>query len=154
MCHHQSQSHTTITLCGPTLFFILSSSALFLMHLALRLSVSSTILAFLPLAYFIHHDYNSFLSLGPGGTPSTFAGYLKITYLRLYTLSDPFIPPPPPVKPTNPACGYFEHTNTVLPTRQGRRPTVEGIAPQRQKDSFPPLDIYLRLRRTWISTAA
>ena len=146
-------AESSITLSGPTLFFLLSATIIFLIHIAAHISYRASLLVYAPVAYFIHNDYKSFLSLGPGGTPSTFAGYLKITYLRLYALSDPFVPPPPSEEPSMPATGYFQHTGTSLQQRKGPRPTVDGIAPQRQKDPFPPLEVYLKLRKSWINTA-
>ena len=72
-------------------------------------------------------DFRAFMALGPGGTPKTFPGYLRVSYLRLFTISDPFQPPPlaETVFPTN---GYLRQ----LPQRPGPRPTVAGIAPHRQ----------------------
>ena len=82
---------------------------------------------FLPACRFIIKDYHAFLALGPGGTPSNFRGYLRVTYLRLFTLSDPF-QPPSLAHSTHPQRGYL----TYLPHRSGLRPTVDGIAPHRQ----------------------
>ncbi|KAL4934720.1 uncharacterized protein BDV17DRAFT_250018 [Aspergillus undulatus] len=87
----------------------------------------------LPLTFYLIHairkDYHAFLALGPGGTPSTPAGYLRICILRLVTIRNPLQPPsiPPTLHPTT---GFL--TRTTLPTRPGPRPTVKGIAPQRQ----------------------
>ncbi|PYH39846.1 uncharacterized protein BO87DRAFT_381870 [Aspergillus neoniger CBS 115656] len=77
----------------------------------------------------IHKDYQAFLALGPGGTPSTPTGYLRICLLRLFTIRDPFQPPslPPTLLPKT---GLLNSNN--LPQRHGPRPTVAGIAPQRQ----------------------
>lgn len=72
-------------------------------------------------------DYQAFLALGPGGTPSTFLGYLRVTYLRLFTLRDPF-QPPSLAHPTYPQWGYLRN----LTQRSGPRPVVAGIAPHRQ----------------------
>ena len=75
-----------------------------------------------PAYRFVLKDYNAFLALGPGGTPKTFPGYLRVSYLRLFTISDPFQPPSlaQSVYPTN---GYLRH----LPQRSGPRPTVVRI---------------------------
>ena len=81
----------------------------------------------LPAYRFVLKDYRSFLALGPGGTPKTFLGYLRVSYLRLFTISDPF-QPPPLAGAVCPANGYLRH----LSPRLGRRPTVGGIAPHRQ----------------------
>lgn len=81
---------------------------------------------------FIYNDFQAFLALGPGGTPSTFRGYLTVSWLRLFAIKNPFVPPPlmPEIKP---ASGYLLR----LPRRFGPRPTVAGMAPQRQKDHIP-----------------
>ena len=81
----------------------------------------------LPAYRFVLKDYQSFLALGPGGTPKTFLGYLRVSYLRLFTISDPF-QPPPLAGAVFPTSGYLRH----LSPRLGRRPTVGGIAPHRQ----------------------
>lgn len=75
----------------------------------------------------VRNDYYAFLALGPGGTPSTPRGYLRICVLRLFRLRDPLEPPSiPPF--LHPQQGILKD----LPKRQGRRPRVTGIAPQRQ----------------------
>ncbi|KAI9372480.1 hypothetical protein BJX61DRAFT_442540 [Aspergillus egyptiacus] len=81
------------------------------------------------LAHFIWKDYQAFLALGPGGTPSTPGGYLRICILRLVTLRDPFSPPQIP-QTLHPKTGFL--TGDALAPRAGPRPTVAGIAPQRQ----------------------
>lgn len=96
---------------------------------------------FLPIYHFVHRDYHDFLSLGPGGTPSTFAGYLRVSYLRLFTLKDPFTPPP--ASPTTlPASGYL----LCLPRRPETRPRVAGIAPHRQINQIPSPQVHGALR--------
>lgn len=96
---------------------------------------SIVLLAFiLPTYRFVNKDYQKFLDLGPGGTPSTFYGYLRVTYLRtFFALKDPFQPPSLAgvVYPSN---SYLQH----LPQRPAPRPHIEGIAPQRQTDQWPP----------------
>jgi len=81
-------------------------------------------------ALYIHKDYRAFLSLGPGGTPATPLGYLKIKLLSLICLRDPLRPIaiPPHFRPQK---GYF--TASSLPTRKGTKPLIRGIAPQRQQ---------------------
>ena len=76
---------------------------------------------------FITHDYYDFLALGPGGTPSTFSGYLRVSYLRLFALKDPFQPPS-----LAHACFPIISYLRSLPQRSSPRPIVAGIAPQRQ----------------------
>lgn len=97
---------------------------------------------------FVYNDYHAFLALGPGGTPSTFPGYLRVSWLRLFALKNPLIPPPlmPEVLP---ASGYLLR----IPRRFGPRPTVAGIAPQRQTDQKPPLHVHQAMDRALHSLA-
>ncbi|KAH7414460.1 hypothetical protein DE146DRAFT_601067 [Phaeosphaeria sp. MPI-PUGE-AT-0046c] len=106
------------------------------------LTTALTLLLPLLLAFYIHHDYKAFLSLGPGGTPSTPLGYLKIKLLSLICLRDPLRPMaiPPHFRPQK---GYF--TNTTLPRRSGPRPLVQGIAPQRQQTQKSSAAVYSTL---------
>ncbi|KAL2820758.1 hypothetical protein BJX63DRAFT_418375 [Aspergillus granulosus] len=95
--------------------------------------VQVALLFTLPLAIYLIHsirkDYHAFLALGPGGTPSTPAGYVRICILRLVSLRNPL--EPPSVPPTlNPKHGFLSRSTLLL--RSGARPTVVGIAPQRQ----------------------
>ncbi|MCJ1478639.1 hypothetical protein MMC13_007320 [Lambiella insularis] len=82
----------------------------------------------LPIYHLVWKDYKAFLALGPGGTPSTFRGYLWVTFLRLvFARSDIYVAPR--LTPyEHPAQGYLPD----LPWRTGQRPTVAGIAPHRQ----------------------
>ncbi|KAF2791787.1 hypothetical protein K505DRAFT_339273, partial [Melanomma pulvis-pyrius CBS 109.77] len=91
---------------------------------------------------YIQHDYKRFLSLGPGGTPSTPLGYLKIKLLSLISLRDPLRPAPIPPH-FRPQQGYL--SATALASRTGTRPVVQGIAPQRQRTQKSPADVYARL---------
>ena len=132
-----------ITLTGPALVFtilaIIGSIQFF------HPSLTCTLLALAPLPWIIHNDYENFISLGPGGTPSTFFGYLKITYLRLFALSDPY-KPATFSEPIYPAVGYYQRARSWLPERRGPRPTIAGIAPQRQLDQPGCAQIYQALR--------
>jgi hypothetical protein len=94
------------------------------------------------LLFYIHTDYKAFLRLGPGGTPATPLGYLKIKLLSLFCLRDPLCPMsiPPHVRPQT---GYF--TASTLPTRKGTRPLVRGIAPQRQQTQKSSAATYAQL---------
>ncbi|EER28024.1 hypothetical protein CPC735_033600 [Coccidioides posadasii C735 delta SOWgp] len=95
----------------------------------LMLTLLSTI-SILVLTLFIRRvrsGYHAFLALGPGGTPSTFRGYLRICVLQIFVLRDPLNPPclPPDL---HPHAGILQN----LPKRSLSRPKVAGIAPQRQ----------------------
>jgi hypothetical protein len=72
-------------------------------------------------------ENNEQIALGPGGTPSTIAGYLRIKVLSLFALQDPLAPIP--------VSAYSRaekgHLST-LPQRRASRPHVRGIAPHRQ----------------------
>ena len=120
-----------ITLTGPAL--VSTILALIISVQVLKPSLTCTLLAVAPLPFVIYNDYENFLSLGPGGTPSTFLGYLKITYLRLFALSDPYTPATFSEK-IYPAIGYYQRARSWLPERRGPRPKIAGIAPQRQLD--------------------
>ncbi|KAL9097966.1 MAG: hypothetical protein Q9163_006276, partial [Psora crenata] len=89
----------------------------------------------------VKDDYQEFLALGPGGTPSTFAGYLRVSYLRLFTLKDPFQPP-------SLANGCYPTSNYLgsLPQRSSPRPEVAGIAPQRQVSQKCSAQLHSELR--------
>lgn len=90
--------------------------------------------------FYIYHDYAAFLSLGPGGTPSTPVGYVKVKTLGVISLRDPLrpLPIPPHFRPQK---GYLDS----LPTRTGERPLVAGIAPQRQQTQRSTGEMYARL---------
>ena len=103
----------------------------------------------LPAYRFILKDYHAFLALGPGGTPSTFAGYLRVTYLRLFTIRDPFQPPSLAL-PTCPQGSYLSR----LPQRSGPRPVTAGIAPHRQLNQKCSPDLHHALRRAFHNLAA
>ena len=95
----------------------------------------------LPAYRFVLKDYNAFLALGPGGTPKTFTGYLRVSYLRLFTINDPFRPPSL-AGPVFPTSGYLRQ----LPRRSGPRPTVAGIAPHRQLNQKCTAELHHSLR--------
>jgi hypothetical protein len=102
----------------------------------------STLLFPLLAFIYLHKDYKDYLSLGPGGTPSTPLGYLKIKTLSLISLRDPLrpLPVPPHFRPQH---GYL--TSTSLAVRAGIRPTIRGIAPQRQQSQKSSAEVYAKL---------
>lgn len=113
------------------------------MHFIEHLVLEFLIIA-VPLCLLVHNDYLNFLKLGPGGTPPTPAGYARLTWYRLFTLRDPFTPPPPDDTIQTPRKGILPLC--PLPYRPGPRPTVAGLAPQRQLNQHGSLDAYTRLR--------
>jgi hypothetical protein len=113
-------------------------------------SLLSSILFFLAITistHLIHRDYAEFKSLGPGGTPSTVPGYLRIKFLGLFALKNPYLPSAMPTWPNRPA--YL----TKLPKRLGSRPKVRGIAPHRQSDQKASPQIFQALRESILSLA-
>jgi hypothetical protein len=110
-------------------------------------SVICTLLVLVPLLRITHSDYKKFKSLGPGGTPPTFCGYLKITVLRLFALSDPYTPTRSS-KPVQAARCYHQCMQLRLRGRTGPRPQVAGIAPQRQLDQPGCFEMYQSLRKS------
>jgi hypothetical protein len=132
-----------ITLTGPAL--VSTILAIIISIQVLQPSLTCTLLALAPLPFIIYNDYENFLNLGPGGTPSTFLGYLKIAYLRLFALSDPYTPATFSEK-IYPVAGYYQRAHTWLPERTGPRPKIAGIAPQRQLDQQGCPQMYQILR--------
>ncbi|KAF8865438.1 hypothetical protein BDZ45DRAFT_411788 [Acephala macrosclerotiorum] len=133
-----------ITLHGPTL--VLTIIAIIVSIQILQPSFTCTLLAFAPLPWIVRNDYKNFINLGPGGTPSTFLGYLKIAFLRLFALSDPYTPASISEK-IYPVIGFYQRSHSWLPERSGPRPKIAGIAPQRQIDQPGDLEMYLKLRK-------
>ncbi|KAH8598730.1 hypothetical protein B0O99DRAFT_614037 [Bisporella sp. PMI_857] len=134
-----------VTLTGPGL--LLAIFGIVVSIQILRPSLTCTLIALSPIPLIVYNDYDNFLSLGPGGTPSTFFGYLKITCLRIFALSDPYTPAIFTHK-IYPAIGYYPRTQSWLPKRQGPRPTIVGIAPQRQTDQPGCPKMYRALRKS------
>ncbi|KAN0117247.1 hypothetical protein V8E51_003224 [Hyaloscypha variabilis] len=132
-----------ITLTGPSL--VSAILAIIISIQVLQPSLTCTLLALAPVPFIIYNDYENFLNLGPGGTPSTFVGYLKIAYLRLFALSDPYTPATFSEK-IYPPTGYYQRAHTWLPERAGPRPKIAGIAPQRQLDQPGCPEMYQILR--------
>jgi hypothetical protein len=90
----------------------------------------------------VQSDYQDFVSLGPGGTPSTPTGYLRIKFLSLFALRDPYSPAPVPFE-YNHQRGNITST---LPARHGPRPIVRGIAPHRQTNQRASVATFAKLR--------
>lgn len=135
------QDPMSITLDGPAIF-TLATSLVLSVHF-FQPAVIALVAAVVPVLLYIRNDFHNYLNLGPGGTPATFQGYLKINWLRLWTLRDPFKPPRPDPN-SYPSAGVL--SKNPLPLRCGPRPTVVGIAPQRQVDQQGPRECYLALR--------
>ncbi|GJN73229.1 hypothetical protein VFPFJ_03657 [Purpureocillium lilacinum] len=136
------QRPMSVTLDGTSIF-TLALSLVLLIHF-LGSHVVQVLVSVVPLLLAIHNDYQNFINLGPGGTPSTFQGYIRITWLRLWALRDPFSAPTPDPSVV-PGQGILSRQR--LPYRAGPRPLVAGIAPQRQVDQHGSQSCYLSLRR-------
>ncbi|CAD6446617.1 9c07c6c4-c1d3-4f79-9d3a-65b4d78d9d4b [Sclerotinia trifoliorum] len=132
-----------ITLTGPGL--ILTILGIIISINLFQPSLTCTLIALAPIPWIIYNDYHNFISLGPGGTPSTLLGYVKITYLRIFALSDPYSPPNAS-DDTHPTIGYIQRARPHLPIRSGPRPKVAGIAPQRQISQYGSRAMYQLLR--------
>ncbi|EGO52383.1 hypothetical protein NEUTE1DRAFT_71898 [Neurospora tetrasperma FGSC 2508] len=117
------------------------------MHFVHRALLEATIIS-VPIMLLIHNDYLNFLKLGPGGTPPTPSGYARLTFYRLFTIRDPLQAPErdPSQLPSAASSGG-------LPYRPGPRPSVAGLAPQRQLNQAGPLPIYNALRSSLESLA-
>lgn len=102
-------------------------------------------LCMIPLALFVYNDFLNYLALGPGGTPSTFKGYLKISWLKLWTVRNPYEARKPEPNAV-PSKGII--AREPLPYRMGPKPQVVGIAPHRQINQPGSLHCNQALRRT------
>ena len=78
-------------------------------------------------------DFRAFIGLGAGGTPSTWNGFKRITLLAWFGRINVLQPPRHDL-----GKGFLEQ----LHQRDGRRPIVGGIAPQRQLDQRSPKPVF------------
>ncbi|KXH62126.1 hypothetical protein CSAL01_05230 [Colletotrichum salicis] len=141
------QEAISVTLNGPAIFTLSMTLALIIHFFEPR--IAETLLVIVPILLLVRNDYHNFLGLGPGGTPATFQGYVRIAWLRLWALRDPFTAPE--AKPNIlPKRGILRQEGdlTRLPYRPGPRPQVAGIAPQRQLDQHGTEPHYHALRKT------
>lgn len=103
------QRPVSVTLDAPSIF-ILALALVLLIHF-LGSHATEILVAITPVFLLVHNDYQNFIGLGPGGTPSTFSGYLRISWLRLWAIRDPF---PGPV--LLPQGGHPHPSAPALPT--------------------------------------
>ncbi|KEQ99336.1 hypothetical protein AUEXF2481DRAFT_35239 [Aureobasidium subglaciale EXF-2481] len=94
----------------------------------------------IPALRHLYVDYQSFLALGPGGTPKTITGYCKVKALGMFALRDPYAPPKIPWSMTSKA-GCI----SGLSQRRGVRPSTLGIAPHRQINQRPSREMHEKL---------
>ncbi|KAF2172940.1 hypothetical protein M409DRAFT_16891 [Zasmidium cellare ATCC 36951] len=86
----------------------------------------------------IRAGYREFLALGPGGTPSNFAGFIRVKFLAQFELRNRYVPGPVP-RDSKWSC------LTALPLRSRPRPLTKGIAPHRQTDQRPSQKVFVKL---------
>ncbi|KAK1074700.1 hypothetical protein LTR12_008922 [Friedmanniomyces endolithicus] len=96
----------------------------------------------LPLALHLRDEYLSFVALGPGGTPTTLAGFLRVKVLGLFALRDPYVPASRVPERFQGSRGYLVNG---LPARRRPRPVTKGIAPHRQTTQRAPPALYAQL---------
>ncbi|KAK0911044.1 hypothetical protein LTR91_014556 [Friedmanniomyces endolithicus] len=96
----------------------------------------------LPLARHLRDEYLSFVALGPGGTPTTLAGFVRVKVLSLFALRDPYVPASHIPKRFQGSRGYLVNG---LPERRRPRPVTKGIAPHRQVTQRAPPALYAQL---------
>ena len=147
------QDPLTVTLDGPSIL-ALAVALILGVHFFPPLVVA-LLVGVVPPLLAVHNDYLNFLKLGPGGTPPTVAGYLRINWYKLWALRTPF----EPLRVEGPDSLYPRSGNLLsrggpLPRRRGPRPRVVGIAPQRQVDQFGSRACYAALRQTLEDHAA
>ena len=147
------QDPLTLTLDGPSIF---ASAILLILGIhVLPPIVVALLVGAVPVLLAVHNDYLNYLKLGPGGTPPTVAGYLRINWYKLWALRTPFEPlTVDPGTILNPPSGNLLSCGGPLPFRRGPRPDVVGIAPQRQVNQFGSRACYAALRRVLEGHAA
>lgn len=85
----------------------------------------------------VKKDYEAAVARGTAGTPSSFLSYLELNFFHLFRIRNPR--KPPEVSPKlYMQRGFLER----LPIRQGVRPRIVGLAPQRQITQIGPKPIY------------
>jgi hypothetical protein len=115
---------------------------------ALALPYTKHVAAFTLTATTFRHfyiDYQSFMALGPGGTPKNILGYCKIKALGIFALRNPYQPP----SSKESKQGLLTH----LPGRKGARPSVAGIAPHRQSNQKSSQEMHAKLTKAIHSMA-
>jgi hypothetical protein len=110
---------------NPVLVFMILSAGL--------ITLGAIVLVF----SLVKKDYQAAVARGTGGTPSSFFGYLELNFFRLFQVRDPRT-----ALEVSPQLymqrGFLER----LPVRQGLRPRIVGLAPQRQITQIGPKPMY------------
>ncbi|RCI15429.1 hypothetical protein L249_3466 [Ophiocordyceps polyrhachis-furcata BCC 54312] len=127
----------SITLDGPTII-ALALSLVLLIHF-LGCHPTEILVSLTTIFLLVRNDYRNFVSLGPGGHPSTFRGYLRVSWLRLWAIRDPFTAPSP--DPTR-VLRRGILASRPLPYRPSPRPRVFCRCPCRRISSWSmPLEV-------------
>ncbi|RMZ02338.1 hypothetical protein D0860_07246 [Hortaea werneckii] len=106
-----------------------------------KLGIAFTAIAIiLPFLLYIYYDYLAFISLGPGGTPPTFAGFVRVELLSFFALRNPYTAAEAPERLKG-QPGYLDSLEKRFPPR----PHTRGIAPHRQITQKASKDDFERL---------
>lgn len=112
------------------------------------LSAITLTVSFIGLVYWCVQDYRCFISLGPGGPPHNVYGWILTSFIvRPFTLA----------ADDTTWTGDYPDTGThkevlALPEREGQRPLIVGIAPQRQLNQCPNPEMNsVSVERPWRS---
>lgn len=144
--HPDTRPVLRVTLTGYSLLLTIFS-IIVCIHVV-QPSLTAVLIAIALVQCVIYNDYKAFLSLGPGGTPSNFLGYLKLKLLKCFAFRDSemYTAPPIPIM-VRPDIGYFQPVHTIT-YRPGPRPKIVGLAPQRQADQLGCPVAHVTLRKT------
>lgn len=97
----------------------------------------------------VMQDYQDFLDCGRGGTPSTFPGWVKVTLKKVFANVNVLDPPH-----VDPMLEPYRGILFDIPRREGPRPVVKGVAPQRQFDQKTPVGTFDKLMKMLKEKAA
>lgn len=106
---------------------------------SVALQILGVLLIGIAIAY-VRRDYRDFIALGPGGTPQTWRGYVRVKILGFFALWDPYAAITLPDE-----LLFQEGSHLELPTRKQPRPRTKGIAPHRQVDQRVERPIFEKL---------
>ncbi|CAJ2499768.1 Uu.00g026210.m01.CDS01 [Anthostomella pinea] len=113
---------------GPVLYssvFEMFFTSWFFTHVLVRFYF---VLCVVDLLRYIYTDYEiTFKDLGRGGSPPTFAGWYTARLRAIFANIDVMEPPR-----VSPLADPYRGRLNKLPKRDGKRPTILGVTPQRQ----------------------
>ncbi|KAK7756792.1 hypothetical protein SLS62_001235 [Diatrype stigma] len=90
--------------------------------------------------FWIYADFNLFLDLGRGGSPPNFKGWALARWRAWFANIDVFTPPR-----VDPMADPYRGRLFELPQREGTRPLVQGVTPQRVTSHRAPPGTMIRL---------